>query len=134
MPFEPGDAFGVEVVGRLVEQQQVGPLEQDLAQGDAPALAAGERADVGVARRQPHGVHGDLDAAVEVPTLGGFDAVLNLGLLVEQPVHLVGVRLLAQPGVDLVEPRQECADRRHGRSRRCRARRCSGSSIGSWGR
>ena len=50
--LEPRDRLGVEVVGRLVEQQQVGPLQQQAAQGDAPALAAGERRDVGVAGRQ----------------------------------------------------------------------------------
>ena len=114
VPFEPGDALGVEVVGRLVEQQEVGPFEQDLAEGDAAALAAGERGDVGVAGRQPHGVHGDLDAAVEVPALGGLDGVLDLGLLLEQRVHLVGVGPLAEPGVDLVEPVEKGADRRDG--------------------
>ena len=114
VPFEPGDALGVEVVGRLVEQQEVGPFEQDLAERDAPPLAAGEGADVGVAGRQPHGVHGDLDAAVEVPPLGRLDRVLDLRLLVEQPVHLVGVGRLAEPGVDLVEPGEQRADRRDG--------------------
>ena len=43
-PLEPLDALGVEVVGRLVEQQQVGPAEQQPAQRDAAALAAGQRA------------------------------------------------------------------------------------------
>jgi hypothetical protein len=33
--LQPGHALGVEVVGRLVEQQQVGRLEQQLAQRDA---------------------------------------------------------------------------------------------------
>ena len=47
--------------------------------------------------------------------LARLDAVLNFGLFVEQPIHLVGVRPFAHPRVDLVEPRQQCADRRHGR-------------------
>ena len=126
VPFEPGDALGVEVVGRLVEEQEVGAFEQDLAEGDAPAFAAGERADLGVAGGQPHGVHGDLDAAVEVPALGGLDRVLDLGLLFEQGVHLVGVGPLAEPGVDLVEPRRGGRGSARRRSRRCRARRGSG--------
>ena len=114
VPFQPGDALGVEVVGRLVEQQDVGPLEQDLAERDAPPLAAGEGADLGVAGRQAHGVHGDLDPPVEVPALGGLDGVLDLRLLLEQLVHLVGVGPLAQPGVDLVEPVEQAANVRHG--------------------
>ena len=40
--LEPGHAFGVEMVGRLVEQQKVRPLEQHLAQRHPPPLAAGE--------------------------------------------------------------------------------------------
>ena len=42
--LEPGDRFGVEMVGRLVEQQQVGRLQQQPAQRDAAALAARQRA------------------------------------------------------------------------------------------
>ncbi len=38
VPFEPGDALGVEVVGRLVQQQEVGAFEQDLAEGDASCV------------------------------------------------------------------------------------------------
>ena len=38
--LEPGHRFGVEVVRRLVEQQQVGLGQQQPTQGDATALAA----------------------------------------------------------------------------------------------
>jgi len=38
--LQPGHAFGVQVVGGLVEQQQIRPLQQHLAQGHAPAFAA----------------------------------------------------------------------------------------------
>ena len=38
--LEPRHRFGVEVVGRLVEQQQVGLLQQQAAQRDAALLAA----------------------------------------------------------------------------------------------
>ena len=46
--LQPLHALGVEVVGGLVEQQQVGLLQQQLAQRDAAALATGEHGDVGV--------------------------------------------------------------------------------------
>ena len=36
--FEPGNRFGVEMVGRLVEQQEVGLAEQQPAQRDPAAL------------------------------------------------------------------------------------------------
>jgi hypothetical protein len=41
---QPGDRVGVEVVGRLVEQQRRRAGEQDPGQLDPPALAAGQRA------------------------------------------------------------------------------------------
>ena len=65
--LEPGDRLGVEVVGRLVEQQQVRRLQQQPAQRDAAALAARELGDVGVRRRQPQRVHRELELRVEIP-------------------------------------------------------------------
>jgi hypothetical protein len=61
------DAFGVEVVRGLVEEQEIGVLEQGLAKGHSPAFAARQLRYVGVARRKLHGVHGDFDLAVEFP-------------------------------------------------------------------
>ena len=42
MTFKPVDRLGVEMVGRLVEQQQFRLLQQQLAERDAAALAARE--------------------------------------------------------------------------------------------
>ena len=79
-PLQPLDALGVEVVGRLVEQQQVGPAQQQAAQRDAATLATRQRGDVGVVGRAAQRVHGDLDVALEAPRVGGGDLVLELGL------------------------------------------------------
>jgi len=49
--LEPEHALGVEVVGGFVEQEQVGLLEQEPAEGDAATLAPGELGDVGVRGR-----------------------------------------------------------------------------------
>ena len=101
--LQPGDRLGVEMVGGLVEQQQVRPLEEQPAEGHPAALAARELVDVGVRRRQPQGVHGDLQRAVELPGVGGLDGVLDAPLLGHQLVHRVVGHLLAELGVDLVE-------------------------------
>ena len=90
--LEPVDALGVEVVRRLVEQQQVGAAEQQAAQGDAAALTARQRRHVGVVGRAAQGVHGDLDVALEAPRVGRGDLVLELGLLGADLV-VVGVGL-----------------------------------------
>jgi hypothetical protein len=104
-PLEPGHRLGVEVVGGLVEQQQVGGRQQEPAQGHAAALAAREGADVGIAGGHPQGVHGHLHLAVEVPGARGIDLVLQLRLLGQQGVH-VGVRL-GEGGADLLVARHE---------------------------
>ena len=90
--LEPRNRLRVEVVGGLVEQQQIGVTEEQAAERDAAALATGERGDVGVAGRKPQRVHRDLERAVEVPRVHGVDLVLELTLLRDQLVE-VGVGL-----------------------------------------
>ena len=99
-PFEPGHRLGVEVVGRFVEQQQVGRQQQQAAQRDAAAFAARQRRDVGISRRAAQRVHREVEARIEVPRVGRVDAVLQLRLLVEHLVHLLGRHLLAELHVD----------------------------------
>src|SRR5437879_2959126 len=50
--LEPLDAFRIEVVGGLIEQQDIGLGEQQPAQRDAALLAAAERRDHGSQRPQ----------------------------------------------------------------------------------
>jgi hypothetical protein len=44
--LEPGDGGQIEVVGRLVEQEQIALADEQLRQRQSRALAAGKRADV----------------------------------------------------------------------------------------
>ncbi len=108
MAFEPVDGFGVEMVGRLVEQQQFGLLEQQPAQRDAAPLAARKLRHVGVVRRAAERVHRLIDLAVEIPQALGLDLVLQLG-------HLVGglVRIIHGEIVVAVEDRLLFRDAEH---------------------
>ena len=99
-PLEPGDGLGVEVVGRLVQEEQVGLGQEQATERHPPSLATRERADVGVARREAERVHGDLEGAVELPGSGGIDLGLEVGLLGQQRVD-VGVGI-AEGGAHLV--------------------------------
>ena len=110
--LEPRDRLGVEVVGRLVEQQQIGRLQQQPAQRDAAPLAAGERRDVGVGRRQAQRVHRHLEPRVEIPRVRRFDLVLQPRLLVEDLLHLLGRQVLAELHVDGVVAIEQRANRR----------------------
>ncbi len=92
--LEPRHRLGVEVVGGLVEQQQVRRAQEQPAQGHAPALAAGEGADVRVGRGQAQGVHRVFELGLEVPGVGGFDLRLDLAELLGRLVGVVGGQLV----------------------------------------
>src|SRR4051794_29096582 len=65
--LEPEHALGVEVVGGLVEEQQIRLLQQEAAERDPALLTTGQVRDGRVARRGPQGVHRLLELGVEVP-------------------------------------------------------------------
>ena len=92
--LEPLHALRVQVVGGLVEQQQVGLGQQQPAQRDPPLLAAGQAGDVGVGRRAAQRVHGLLDLAVQVPGVPVVELLLQAAHLLEQLVGVVGRHLL----------------------------------------
>jgi len=103
--LEPCHRLGVEVVGGLVQQEQVGPGQQQAAQGDSPALSSRELRDVHVGGRQSQRVHRYLEGALEVPCAGRVDLVLQIGLLGQEGFQ-IGVRI-AEGGAHLVEPIDE---------------------------
>ena len=113
--LQPVDRLGVEVVGRLVEQQHVGVGQQQLAQRDAALLAARQVADHRVPRRQSQGIGRDFHLRVEISAGGGEDRLafrLLLGQLVEVGVGLgIGGVDFIQPGFgrhDLAQPGFHC--------------------------
>ena len=89
------------MVGRLVKQQQVGSLEQQLAEGDTATLATGEHVHRRVGVGQLQGVHGNGKLGVDIPAVGGVDLVLELAHLGHERVH-VRIRI-AHLLADLVE-------------------------------
>ena len=92
--FQPGGGLGVEMVGRFVEQQQVGLGQQQLAQRDAAALAARQLGDVGILRRAAQRFHRHLDLLFEVPQVQAVHLVLELGRLVGRLVGIVHHQLV----------------------------------------
>jgi len=107
--LEPRDGLGVQVIGRLVEQQQIGLLEQNSTQRHAAPLATRERRHVGVTRRHAQRVHGDLDGAVQLPEIRRIDPILQRRLLLEQRVHLVVIERLREASAHLLEAPQQLA-------------------------
>lgn len=100
MLLQPVHRLGVEVVGGLVEEQQVGLFEQQLAERDAALLTTGEVGDGRVAGRAAEGVHGLFELGVEVPGVRVVQLLLELAHLLQQRVgvvrrHLLGDRVEA---------------------------------------
>jgi hypothetical protein len=93
MALEPRHRLGVEMVRRLVEEEQVGTLQQQPAQCDAAPLAAREVGDRRVLGGQAQGVHRHLERAVEVPGVGRLERVLDLAVLLHDLVHRLGGHL-----------------------------------------
>ncbi len=92
MALEPLHGLRIEVVGRLVEEEQVGLLEQQLAQRHPAPLATGQVVDELLGRRAAQRVHRLVEPRVEVPGTG----VLELGRQVAGLLHqgvLVGAGL-----------------------------------------
>ena len=95
--LEPQDRLSVQVVRGLVEQQQVGSLEQQLAQGHTAALAAGKHVDRHVGIGQLQGVHGLAELGIDIPAVGGVDLVLELS-------HLGHEASMSQSGSHISSP------------------------------
>ena len=91
------------MVRRLVEEQQVGPLQEQAAEGDTAALAAGKGAHVGVGRRAAQRVHGDLHLVVQLPGIHRLDAILHPTLLLQELLHLIGFQGRGETRADFLE-------------------------------
>ncbi len=92
--LEPGHRLRVQMVGRLVQQQDVGLGQQQLGQRHAPLLAARELLDTRLARGAAQRVQRLLHLRVEVPQALRLDLVLQLGHLLGGLVGVVGGQLV----------------------------------------
>ena len=133
---EPDDRVGVEVVGRLVEQQRLGAAEQDPGQLDAAALTAREGAERLVedpfraarrSRRWP-------PPRTRRRTRPRRELLLQAGVAAHRLVARLGVGA-GHPALGLAQmrgrPRRGPGRRGSGRARARRGRRCAGPAGGS---
>ena len=101
--LQPQHALGVQVIGGLVQKQQVGCLKQQPAQGHAPAFTARQDAHrrIGIGALQR--VHGLAQLTLEVPTVRGVNLVLQAAHLVHEGIEVgIGVSHLLADGVEAI--------------------------------
>ncbi len=112
--LQPGHAFGIQVVGGLVQQQHVGVGQQQAAQCHPALLTARQIVHVGIPGWQAQGVGGDLELALQIPAFCGVDGILQFALLFQQRVHLVVAHRFGEAVADGVEFLDQLQDRAHG--------------------
>mmetsp|Transcript_66491 Transcript_66491/g.157598 ORF Transcript_66491/g.157598 Transcript_66491/m.157598 type:complete len:278 (-) Transcript_66491:164-997(-) len=108
--LEPRDALGVQMVGRLVEEEQVRLAEEQLAERHAPPLPTRQVVHHGFRGRAAESVERPINCPLQLPPVLGLDAILDA-------LHLLGELLLGsiiQRGVrhlegDFVEGVEEVA-------------------------
>jgi len=86
--LEPGDRGGVEVVGRLIQEQQVGLGEQQTRKGNTAALATTQQRGHRVRGRTIECLHGHRHLRVQRPAIELLESLRELGLLRQQS-HLI---------------------------------------------
>ena len=106
--LEPGDRLRVEMVGRLVEEEQIGVPEEEPAERHPAALPAREGRDPHLARRAAQRVHRDLDLALELPAVARVDLLLELRLLGDEGIHPHLVEGLGEARTHRLEALEEC--------------------------
>ena len=109
--LQPANALGVQVVGRLVEQQDVRLFEQQSNQRHAALLTTRQVRDRAVGRRAAHRLHRLLQLRIEAPAVGGVDLRLKLAHLLHQLVEVGVVLRIAHFGRDRVKPIDHRRDR-----------------------
>ena len=74
--FEPADGVDIQMVGRFVEEQQVGLADERTGEQHAPTPSAGQRVDDGIGGEVEPRQH-QLDALLEAPAVALLELVLQ---------------------------------------------------------
>ena len=101
--FEPCNRFGIQVVRRFVQEQQIRFFEEQAAESHAALFTTGEVRHRPVTRRAAESIHCNFDVAVKAPQVLRVDDVLKLCLFVEKLVHLVIFHRFGKLHGDFVE-------------------------------
>ena len=110
--FEPDDRLDVEMVGRLVHQQDVGLAEQHARHRHAHLPAAGQRADVAVDPLvvEPEAVEHFAGLRLERVAAEVLVLLLHFAEAREDGVHLAGPIRIAHRVIELLELVMQIAD------------------------
>lgn len=106
--LQPGHRLGVQVVGGLIEEEEVRRGEEQPAQRHPAPLPNRKSRHIGVSGWQAQGIYGDLERPLQLLGAGGVDHLLQVGLLSQEGVD-VGVGV-TEGGADLGEAVEQPLD------------------------
>ena len=92
--FQPVNAFCIQVVGRLVEQQDVRFLQQQTAQSHTAAFTSRKVLHQLVFGRTAQRIHRTFQFAVKIPRIGSVNNILQFGLTRKECVHLFRIFII----------------------------------------
>ncbi|GBF25237.1 hypothetical protein MnTg02_00267 [bacterium MnTg02] len=92
--LQPGDGFGIQMVGRLIEQQNFRLGEQQAAERHAPQLTTGKRVHLGITRRTAQRIHGLFDLLIQIPQILSINLILQRRHLVRGVIGIVDGQLV----------------------------------------
>jgi hypothetical protein len=91
------------MIGRFIEQQDIGFLQKQPAQSHPASFATGYYIDRGVSRRTTQGIHCHFQPAFNVPGIEGVKFFLDLTLSSYESVHLFIIKGLGKFFIDFVK-------------------------------
>ena len=92
--FQPIDTFRIEVVGRLIEQQDIGFLKQQTTQSHTAAFTSRQVLHRLVFGRTTQRIHSTFKLAIEVPSICSVDNILQFGLSRKKSIHLTRILII----------------------------------------
>ena len=116
MLLEPVDRLSVKVVGRLVEEEDIGLLEKETAEGNSTAFTTREGGYFLVVGRTLERVHRAFELTVDIPCVSSIELILQFSLTRNQGVHLIGIFQhigVSEGLVDLVKLSEQIHDGLH---------------------
>ena len=91
MLLQPVYRLCIEVVGRLVEQQYIGFLEQQTTQSHTATLTTREILDAPITRRTVQCRHCTLELRIHIPCISRVNHILQFSLTLHEFIHLVSI-------------------------------------------
>jgi hypothetical protein len=87
--FQPSDRVCIKMIGRFIEQQDVGFFQEQTAKCNPSPFTARQYIHRSRARRAAQSLHCHLQSRVEIPGIGRIELLLNFSLLFQKTSHFI---------------------------------------------